>query len=86
MVDTFLTLPESDYLLSVHGVGVITAAKILSEIGAESPTKSSKPDTDVQATKQPVQAVNDDGKAEPSEDYFQSGGSHVEKNTTTTTE
>ena len=33
MVDTFLTLPESDYLLSVHGVGVITAAKILSEIG-----------------------------------------------------
>jgi transposase len=31
--DTFLALPEADYLLSVHGLGVITAAKILSEIG-----------------------------------------------------
>ena len=33
LIDAFLTLPESDYLLSVHGLGVITAAKILSEIG-----------------------------------------------------
>jgi len=33
LVDTFLALPESDYLLSVHGLGVITAAIILSEIG-----------------------------------------------------
>jgi len=33
MVDVFLSLPESDYLLSVHGLGVITAAIILSEIG-----------------------------------------------------
>jgi transposase len=33
LVDVFLALPESDYLLSVHGLGVITAATILSEIG-----------------------------------------------------
>jgi transposase len=33
LVDVFLSLPESDYLLSVHGLGVITAAIILSEIG-----------------------------------------------------
>jgi transposase len=33
LVDTFLALPESEYLLSVHGLGVITAAIILSEIG-----------------------------------------------------
>jgi transposase len=33
LVDTFLALPESKYLLSVHGLGVITAAIILSEIG-----------------------------------------------------
>jgi transposase len=33
LVDTFLGLPESEYLLSVHGLGVITAATILSEIG-----------------------------------------------------
>jgi transposase len=33
LVDAFLALPESDYLLSVHGLGVITAAIILSEIG-----------------------------------------------------
>jgi transposase len=33
LVDTFLALPESKYLLSVHGLGVITAATILSEIG-----------------------------------------------------
>jgi len=32
-VDTFLALPEAPYLLSVHGLGVITAATILSEIG-----------------------------------------------------
>jgi len=32
-VDTFLALPESRYLLSVHGLGVITAATILAEIG-----------------------------------------------------
>ena len=33
LVDTFLALPESKHLLSVHGLGVITAATILSEIG-----------------------------------------------------
>jgi transposase len=33
LIDTFLALPESEYLLSVHGLGVITAATILSEIG-----------------------------------------------------
>ena len=33
LVDLFLALPESDYLLSVHGLGLITAATILSEIG-----------------------------------------------------
>jgi transposase len=33
LVDTFLALPEAEYLLSVHGLGVITAAIILSEIG-----------------------------------------------------
>jgi transposase len=33
LVDTFLALPESKYLLSVHGLGIITAATILSEIG-----------------------------------------------------
>jgi transposase len=33
LVDTFLALPESEYLLSVHGLGLITAATILSEIG-----------------------------------------------------
>jgi transposase len=33
LVDTFLALPESEYLLSVHGLGIITAATILSEIG-----------------------------------------------------
>jgi transposase len=32
-VDTFLALPESEYLLSVRGLGIITAAMILSEIG-----------------------------------------------------
>ncbi len=32
-VDTFLALPEAPCLLSVHGLGVITAATILSEIG-----------------------------------------------------
>jgi transposase len=33
LVDVFLSLPESDYFLSVHGLGVITAAIILAEIG-----------------------------------------------------
>jgi transposase len=33
LVDTFLALPEAEYLLSVHGLGLITAAIILSEIG-----------------------------------------------------
>lgn len=33
LLDVFLSLPESDYLLSVHGLGVITAAIILAEIG-----------------------------------------------------
>jgi transposase len=33
LVDTFLALPESEYLLSVRGLGIITAAMILSEIG-----------------------------------------------------
>ncbi len=33
LVDTFLAMPESSYLLSMHGLGVVTAAIILSEIG-----------------------------------------------------
>jgi transposase len=33
LTDTFLSLPESSYLLSIHGLGPITAAVILSEIG-----------------------------------------------------
>ena len=33
LVDTFLTLPESRYLLSLHGLGITTAAIILAEIG-----------------------------------------------------
>lgn len=33
LTDTFLALPESEYLLSVPGLGIITAATILSEIG-----------------------------------------------------
>jgi transposase len=33
LFDTFLALPESEYLLSVPGLGIITAATILSEIG-----------------------------------------------------
>jgi transposase len=33
LVDTFLSLPEAEYVLSVHGLGIITAAKILAEIG-----------------------------------------------------
>jgi transposase len=33
LVDAFLALPEAPYLLSVHGLGVITAAIILAEIG-----------------------------------------------------
>lgn len=32
-LDTFLTLPESRYMLSMHGLGKITAAIILAEIG-----------------------------------------------------
>ena len=33
LADTFLALPESRYLLSVHGLGVVSAASILAEIG-----------------------------------------------------
>jgi transposase len=33
MTETFMALPESRYLLSMHGLGVITAAIILAEIG-----------------------------------------------------
>jgi transposase len=33
LIDTFLALPEAPYLLSMHGLGVISAATILSEIG-----------------------------------------------------
>lgn len=33
LTDTFLALPESEYLLSIPGLGLITAATILSEIG-----------------------------------------------------
>ena len=33
MIDCFLALPESRYLLSLHGLGVASAAVILAEIG-----------------------------------------------------
>jgi len=33
LTDTFLALPEAEYLLSMPGLGLITAATILSEIG-----------------------------------------------------
>jgi transposase len=33
LIDTFLALPESRYLLSLHGLGQVTAAIILAEIG-----------------------------------------------------
>jgi transposase len=33
LIDTFLAMPESRYLLSVHGLGLVTAAIILAEIG-----------------------------------------------------
>ncbi|MEJ2737645.1 MAG: IS110 family transposase [Anaerolineae bacterium] len=33
MIDCFLTLPESRYLLSIHGLGLVSAAVILAEIG-----------------------------------------------------
>lgn len=33
LTDVFLTLPEAPYLLSIHGLGLITAAIILAEIG-----------------------------------------------------
>ena len=33
MIDCFLALPESRYLLSVHGLGLVSAAVILAEIG-----------------------------------------------------
>jgi transposase len=33
LIDTFLALPESRYLLSVHGIGLVSAATILAEIG-----------------------------------------------------
>jgi transposase len=33
MIDCFLTLPESRYLLSIHGLGLVSAATILAEVG-----------------------------------------------------
>jgi len=33
LIDCFLALPESRYLLSIHGLGLVSAAIILSEIG-----------------------------------------------------
>jgi transposase len=33
MIDCFLALPESRYLLSIHGLGLVSAATILAEIG-----------------------------------------------------
>jgi transposase len=33
MIDCFLALPESRYMLSVHGLGLVSAAVILAEIG-----------------------------------------------------
>jgi transposase len=33
LIDTFLALPEAPYLLSMHGLGLISAAIILAEIG-----------------------------------------------------
>jgi transposase len=33
LIDVFLAMPEAEYLLSVHRLGIITAAIILSEIG-----------------------------------------------------
>ena len=33
LVDTFLALPESHYMLSIHGLGLVSAAIILAEIG-----------------------------------------------------
>jgi transposase len=33
LIDTFLSLPEAKYMLSVHGLGAIIAATILAEIG-----------------------------------------------------
>jgi len=33
MIDTFLTLPQSRYFLSLHGLGLLTSAIILAEIG-----------------------------------------------------
>ena len=33
MIDSFLVLPESRYLLSMHGLGLISAAVILAEVG-----------------------------------------------------
>jgi len=33
MIDCFLALPESRYLLSIHGLGLVSAAVILAEIG-----------------------------------------------------
>ena len=33
MIDCFLTMPESRYLLSIHGLGLVSAATILAEIG-----------------------------------------------------
>lgn len=36
LTEVFLALPEAEYMLSVHGLGIISAAIILSEIGAPS--------------------------------------------------
>lgn len=33
MIDTFLTLPESRFMLSIYGLGLVSAARILAEIG-----------------------------------------------------
>jgi transposase len=33
LTERFLAMPEAEYMLSVHGLGIITAATILSEIG-----------------------------------------------------
>jgi transposase len=42
LIDCFLTLPEAEYMLSVHGLGIITAAIILSEIGDPSHYRQAK--------------------------------------------
>jgi transposase len=42
LTETFLALPEAPYLLSVHGLGLLTAAVILSEIGDPSRYRQSQ--------------------------------------------